>query len=1091
MDCNAANFLLHQEMKRLGAPPFLGLLDFPATKKPATIMQCREALGGRVDNIPSFFQRYSYLSGWLVAHGLHDSYGEDGSKIYPIIGEVLGVSLEVQSTHRILREAYLKLCERLGFPSRGFERPSYLYLVHAGVSQAQLHHLISAFMRQREVFGDPPRDSTVLLNRWEDDSLDFMPSAVVAPRLPILWDETAWHASLFARIVEAPESFEPKTPQEKIFFDCYKEIKPRKSRSTLRSVSPPKPRLLWGEEGLMLRLPRTEGQIPVQLDDRSVKFRGGEDRLLEQPWPRRLRFEIDGSDIEMQFLADENRFAIFDRTLGTLLEDRPASSPATLELDTTNAAIVARRMFDVDGQEAFPIGDDCFVLLTGLSSQPKELKFGDRCYGLQTKPRRRLILSGGEIAGGNRGKLYGRDASILVETGLDACEIRKVRVTCGGKSKFADVVIESGNGSVTLGDVVPEGLSRDPQRLQLELMAPFEGEGEPRSAGIEHSAWIWPGFVSMNGLELVSGTTPDNFLEDQSSNVHRSPAGLHLEAEGGYQHAAAVFEIGVDVVAFRLPWPDVVIQRCRPEGSRSLVQIGARISVGVADRHGQISIRCPDRKAALRVGNRHEQTPFALGMTRTIAISDLLKPDQSPSVVLERSSGAEALLFEIVDVLEPVRFEVRSNKDGLDVALALGTPVDAIGIESEDEFGMRELHEVSLGHVPSEKAPPDWLSARHAGDDPCELRVFISERDTEGLHIGRFFIRPTGAPPNQGWRPVRNARGDAYALPLTAQRYLAEAPTDHVKKRFGTLSRWMSDCYADECWYGHGLERILPGRWRRIGETVPELTLGVGILIEASLAAAPDETSPSWVPLAHPIEIDPTLYSAAPTAFLPLGDFPDDGLRVGARLASLAHERLREGLLHTHALMAFENSRAAEASGEELEGFSPETFFGMFSTFDTDPSAGWFWHGRPLLGPDHLRSAWHKYMERQEAAGVFADDGTDRGPNSVRSDMLRSLLQRVCEETAKELQPPMPRRDPDDVVPTQTDLWVVAALSEFARASRTGTAREFVGRLVDHEWPEQRVLASLGFLLRLAPELFFYFLLLWELANVRGRQSGS
>ena len=1091
MDCNAANFLLHQEMKRLGAPPFLGLLNFPESKKAATITNCREALDGRVDNIPSFFQRFSYLSGWLVAHGLSHSYGEDGSKIYPIIGDVIGVSLEAQNTHRILQEAYLKLCERLGFPSRGFERPSHLYLVHAGVSQAQLHHLISAFYRQREVFGDPPTESTVLLNRWEDDSLDFMPSAVVAPRLPILWDETAWHASLFARISKSPESFDPKTPHEEIFFDCYKEIKPRKSRSTSRSVSPPKPRLLWGDDGLMLRLPRTEGQIPVELDDRPLKFRGGEDRLLEQPWPRRLRFEIDGSDFKMEFLSDENRFAIFDMTLGTLLEDRPAGSSGTFELDTTNAVVAARRMFELGGQEAFPIGGDCFVLHTGLSSQPKELKFGDGCYGLQTKPRRRLILSGGEIAGGNRGKLYGPDASILVETGLDACEIRKVRVTCGGERNFADVAIESGSGSVTLGDVFPEGLSRDPQRLHLELMAPLVGEDEPRSAGIEHSAWIWPGFMSMNGLELVSDAPPDNFLEDQSSNVSRSPAGLHLDPDGGYQHAAAAFEIDGDLVAFRLSWPDVAIQRCRPDGSKNLVQIGARISVGAEDRHGQISIRCPDRKAALRVGNRHEKTPFALGMTRTIAISDLLKPDQSPSVVLERLSGAEAFLFEIVDVLEPVRFEVRSNKDGLDVALALGTPVDAIGIESEDELGVRELHEVSLGHVPSAKAPPDWLSARHAGGDPCELRVFISERDTEGLHIGRFFIRPTGARPNAGWRPVRNARGDAYALPLTAQRYLDEAPTDQVRKRFGTLSRWMSDCYADECWYNHGLERVLPGRWRRIGETVSELPLGAGILIEASFAAAPDETSPSWVPMAHPVEIDPALYSAAPTAFLPLGDSTDDGLRVGARLASLAHERLREGLLHSHALMAFENRKAAEASGEELEGFSPEEFFGMFSMFDTDPSAGWFWHGRPLLGPDHLRSAWQKYIERQEAAGVFSEDDAYRGPNSVRSDFLRDLLQRVWEGTAKELHPPMPKRVPEDVVPTQTDLWVVAALSEFARASRTGTAREFIQRHVNHEWPEERVLESLGFLLRLAPELFFYFLLLWELANVRASQSGS
>ena len=80
----------------------------------------------------------------------------------------------------------------------------------------------------------------------------------------------------------------------------------------------------------------------------------------------------------------------------------------------------------------------------------------------------------------------------------------------------------------------------------------------------------------------------------------------------------------------------------------------------------------------------------------------------------------------------------------------------------------------------------------------------------------------------------------------------------------------------------------------------------------------------------------------------------------------------------------------------------------------------------------------------------------------------------------------MPKRNATDDCPVQTDLWIAVTLSEFARASRRGEAASFVETTAkDLGLRREDVLASLGFLLRLAPELFFYFLLLWQLAKVR------
>lgn len=1089
MGCIVANLILFRQLASVNTPPFLGLLNLTEKDAAKAIERTRAFLSGQPERLPALFRKFTYLSGWLVTHALNENYGEGGQNVYALIEETLGVSLPAQGpVRRELHTAFQKVCDRLGLPSRGFERMVDLYLLHAGVSKGQLPHLIEAFLRQHDLFGAPPTESTVLLNRWEDDALDFLPSAVITPRRAILWDETAWHAGLYARIARAPDSFQPATPFETAFLESYRKVQGAVKRATIATAAPPRPRLHWGPDGLVLRLPRAEGRIPVWIEsaDRPLRLKGGEDWLLEQPWPRRLRGEIDGLGFDLDFLRDDARFAVFDMTIGQMLTERQIGTAAMIELDTSDALIAARRPFSVAGEEAIALGDRCFVQRTALDLRSRELAFGAQRTGLRTRPRRRLILRGGEIASGNAGKLFGPAATIHVETGLDADEIRKVRLSSAGQSWLVDMRIAGGGGELALADCALPGLTPDPAPLRLELMAPAAAAEESRPSGIALEAWVWLGFRATQDLALRSCPSPGNFLAEQSSHVVASPEGLHLDAKGGYAHAVAAFGIDGDVVAFRLPWPDITVQRHRADGSVAPVQISARIGVGPEDRSGHLSIRCPDAAASLRVGNRAESTPFALGMTRTIAISDLMGQGRNAGVVLRRSNGTEVLLFEIVDVLEPTRFELRPGRRGLDLTLALGTAIDAIGIEAEDELGQRSFHEIALGRWPARKAPPDWLEARLSAD-AREARLTVTQADAlDGLRIGRVFVRPDGPRPDGSWRPLRNARGDTFALPLTTAHSLGAAPADQIKTRFETLSRWMSDCYAPECWLHQGLERNLLPRWRGLGRTIAGLPLGSGLLIAASLAPAPEETSATFVPLVHPVEIDPGLYSAVPAAFLPLADLPEDGARAVAQMARLSNDRLREGLLHAQALMAFANSRKAQASGETLAGFNAATFFSLFGPLDTSPSAGWFWHGPPLLGPGHLRAAFQRMVERLEAARVFIGDEPETGGNSRRREALRSLTAHVWASTEAGRRPQMPRRRAEDDRPVQADLWIATTLSEFAAASRHGAAQGFVDTLAgDLGWRSDQVLSSLGFLLRLTPELFFYFLLVWQLAKVR------
>jgi hypothetical protein len=131
-------------------------------------------------------------------------------------------------------------------------------------------------------------------------------------------------------------------------------------------------------------------------------------------------------------------------------------------------------------------------------------------------------------------------------------------------------------------------------------------------------------------------------------------------------------------------------------------------------------------------------------MTCNIAISELV--GQTGAVVLRRSNGAEVVLFEIVDALQPTRFDLRPVRVGVQATFAIGTAIDAVAVEAEDEMGNRSFHEIALGRRPVRQAAPDWLRAAFSANDTSEVALTIAQRPADqGLMIGRVFVRPDSA----------------------------------------------------------------------------------------------------------------------------------------------------------------------------------------------------------------------------------------------------------------------------------------------------------------------------------------------------------
>ena len=923
-----------------------------------------------------------------------------------------------------------------------------------------------------------------------------MHPSITTPRRAILWDETAWHATLFARVREAANSFQPVIQFEERFAEVLAQRLNGRGNGASQSAQGlmpvPKPRLMWQNGGLSLRLPRTEGRIQLWQDHetRPLRLRGGEDWMLPQPWPKHMRWQIGTHGGELTFLSAPTGFAIFDRATGYLVRDSEGAR-RELEVDASDAVILARSSFSILGEAALESGAHGFVGFAQLGSVPVKLTASDGETTLRARPRRRLTLRDGAVVGGPQGPLYASSALLSVETGLGQTEKRSVRLIVAAKTADVEIEIVNGFGEMCLAHLLkslPGFCDADPLRIRVELLAPADGASPLRSAGISLEAWVWPGFRASNGLVFNSERPPVNLMVEQSRYAGRDDSGqLCLDPAGGYISARAVFEIAGKFIPFDIPWPDVTVMRQRSDGTPVGLPTGTRLSIGEENRFDTITIRCPDENASLFVRGRQERRPFVHGLTRNLALRDLLLPASDDKVVLRRGSGAEVLLFELVPSLAPVSLHFLPASSAVRIHLRLSQPIDAIALEIEDELGAVDIVEVGLGRRPVSSRQPSWLAACLMNNDPRQIEIAVDLDDfTAGTSLARLLVRPDGQSDEQSaWRPLRNSRGDAFALSLQNPGTETHVSIEGIQRRFEMLSQWLADCFAPECW--SQIERVLVPRWRTVGRTLSALPLGRASLMIAAAVPSPEHTATSWIPIAHPIQLVPDLYGGPVDTFASLAASSDPGVVEMSALFTLTTARLRDlSHLHPTVFLAFRNRIAAVQNGQPLAGFEPKRFFKNIPLVDGDPSAGWFWRGATLLGPDHWRAAFLRFTERLETAGLFTTDEADDGPNSRRQEGLQRLIHAAWTIASADLRPPAPLRSSEAVEQSSIDVWAASTLSAYAKASRTGEVPEFLSALRKQlKWSEADVLTSLAFLLRLAPELFAYFLLLWQIAKDR------
>lgn len=1085
----ARDFAVHSALRQPGAPPVVGLVELDNPER--VVAAVVRFVAGHVNRLDIAFGSYPYVTCWAVATIVRQSYSaEENYAVYKPIEKRFAIALPQNGPgQKALRNGFDSLCKRIGVTTAEYGRQVDIYLAQAGVPEGMLSHLAAAFLRQERHFGPVPTDNTEALNHWEDDALNLLPPGVRTPRRALALDETGWHADLFSRIRQAAGS--DGSWFERAFREAI-EIQEQTVSVGGGTVAVARPRLTWLEGSPGLNIPRIEGgRMKLWPDEasRTLRLRGGEAWPLPEPWPRKLRWETGAHADTIAFLEEPSALAFFERRLSGRFLGEWCPDGRSLALDGVDVVVLSRGLFSVDGEPCEARERDSNIAAVTLAAQPVRLETPQGDLILKSRPRRRITAHGGIVATGPRGTLQGPGTEFRLETGLRVSETRTLGIDAGACRGTLTVSFDTdGIAHIPIEDLLraaeasTSGQLSDPCRLRLDLEAAGEATSTARSA-VVGAFWIWPRMAASGDFVLNAPEPPTNLTRAFCRHITQSRSGqVHLDAQGGYENARLAFQIDGDVIGFDVPFPGETAVRVTANGRRQFLPRGAQVTLDEDDGFDTFTVRCPDPEADLLVRGRRERKPFRSGQPRHVSGIDLLRPAGDDRVIL-LGSDLEIELFRIVEPRAPRAFRVRRIGPTLRLLLEMSDPVEAVRLLIEDETGEHKAVESALGEAPTADAPrlvlvPD--AAGPAGNqilltiDPCELPSV--------LHLARILVRE---PERDGWRTLGNPRGDVFALAFEGgDGSGGDNPTGDagLNRRFRTLSGWLAQSFAPESW-SQVRDPVLE-RWQAVGEQLYETATGRSAVLAAAAIGPPEDAAASWVPIAHPLSFLPEMYGAPAVDFAACATAEDPAGAALAIVNEVGTGNLRNpGLLDHTALLGFANLLDAETVGAALEGFDPNRFLGVLAhpQIDADPAAGWFWRGRPLLGPAHWRAAHIRFAERLEAAELFTEEDADQqGLNGARQIRLLKLMS-ACGKDSDQ-HPPVPKRNVADDEPAVVDRLAAATLCAFSRAARNGRAAAWADGLgAQLESSRSDVLTDLAFLVRLAPELFAFYMSMWQL----------
>lgn len=1070
----SVELLIRRRLMAADASPFIGHVSLSEADEAKVRNGLRAFVKGRASNIAQALIKFPAASAWLLASDLARQYRSgsgDGlvtGQIYPHIAATFATGPIDQAQRQEMVTAFRRAARRFGLvlPPRKTNFLADSYICQAGAARSQLPALVRAFLKAEASFGSPPDEDTQRLNMWEVRSTQTFALGFLRLQNMMVWDESAFHAGCFARARRGDVAW----PLAKDMATTIADIEAKggvggrpidvRARIALIDSIP----AIVAPDG---------ASIDVQVGTRTRSVAAGRSWELPAPWPARIYASIanrtDEPGVDLPFLPTLESIAVFDADSGVLLGCL-SSDGASLSVDAREVALACRSEIIADGETSLQVSNQAHILFASLGERLKVVA-GGNSYQLTPPSRPNLSFEAIRVASGPGGGLFTHPGLVHIRFPGGMPEKASLSISHPALAQPISLDLEEDNASIDLGALLPRSGPIGQLSLAITL-------GQGGRTMVRSSQWVWPGLIGLDGFAL-DGPIPPNLVADQSENIAVGDQRVGLDASTPWRNARIAVSEGNRIIVFALPRPGRSVSIVDEYGRERPHPMGARITV-LRESTDRLVIRTDDPAAKLIIRGRAEETSFGSSGVRRLDLAALAHSGSDNRILYLPDGDARRaeIIAELGLSTEPTHFKIEhSARDRcLKISAQFDVPIDAVrltleGLDVEQTFQWF----APLGRRPADgnHSPKFWGSVEYGRRSATgsDLALVIDDLLVDSCHVGELSVRIEG---EESYRELRNMRGDAFLFLTDGQ------PSLPTTRAYLAANDLLARCVAPETW--DFVKPIVPA-WREAGMALvdrgrtEELLRGWGRSLPVGQAS-------TWVPLRHPVEIAPELLSLDAVHFHAFGVDGDgtDELEQLHRLASI--ERVREAsqvlLVDPLFFLGFANWQEAERKSARLRDFSLSRLISTRKLMAQPKASPSLW--RPS---DGRLSDWHhewcidRFIDRFLLA---VPDGTSNHERMLRLNKMVTAMARDLKEEAIPVS---------DLLSDQCQLApaVAAFLSAAAKAWRFNTFAAFLRDLSQRTaTTREMLLEDIGLLLRLAPELTAFYLLLWELVRMTERQ---
>ena len=987
-------------------------------------------------------KQYPKLSVWALCRPLSETYGIgeeglDASSVWPRISKTYGVQLDDPHLRNKVCDVFRDICDKEFLCYQGKHRNVDDLLTQAGVALGQLVPVARTFLAAERLIGLPDTDNTEAVNAWEDASAEYLSGYPVARRV-LLADFQAYHAEVFLNCRAEHDA-------RSIFEDeFYKIIDGQHKERSFEASQPIRPKLIWNEDTLALKMPDKPGVYVLRLSSVSnsgqlkivgpIRCRKSQTRALPSPWPQNIEWQYREASFPIQVSKNTNEILVFSQDTSEHIGRIVEQVSQDILLSDSKVILVSELPFEVGG---YQVNKEMktYVCYAHISAEGLEIKaFGGILRKLRARPRLRcrFVEAAPLRFQDTRKPLLSRDSKIEIETSQIGVEC-DVNLKTGYTNKTIQLTFEDDTiDSIRIGDYLPP--NEPPSTIKIAVSPKGGNRVSQRISG-----YVWPALDRVHSDNTLlfhpSRQTEDrsalkDVVQGLSENIIINTQFIALNPATVYRHAILSLRILEEPLLFKWVNTNDLIILTDDDGYEELLEKNSEILLSPSMRNAYLTLICADRSAVIDCCGDQETYPFYKTNQFRIYLESLYKQKTHDRIDVLRGQITETWIC-IKRVETPKAFTVAQRADRLEITFVFESQVDELALSLTTIKGKELTFGVALSHMPIQHITPTWCQIRNDRAHCNEFTLLIDLNKLDyPLSLVKFSINVRGT---KGFKELVSSDSEHYAACIYPPEHTVQSSD------FLILQNWINKTYVEESRVQ--IENLLLKEYNNTCMTILEKRGGWGQLLAAVVVNSDPNKLTQSKKRVSVLATCPNLFSGEAHMFSVFGaerfkakfnGFQNIFESRNATVKSL----FKDNKLCISVLAGYANFIRSEQTGAPLQQFSFKRYCQAANGQVSNSSLQKQWgNDTNFLSALHYQYALKKFIERFSEININYME--EINPHIVTLSKLRTGLRNIGIDAF-----PWPESIYDEQQDFMQDC--VLILAAFAKASRHCLASKFI-----------------------------------------------